>query len=205
MPARIFASSRRLTLLTAGAALALTTACGANTAEVPRTVPSAQETTSATASAEATASPTATGATPADVVESTDAETSAEETPAEEAPVEEPAEPEAETQEPAEEEASAEVPAPDNQLGEGETTGETGARQDTEQTITDTEEQPALANPAEETQQPTDEVQELDDEGAVFYETCEAAAAEGVFNILEGTAGYRIELDEDGNGVACEG
>lgn len=108
LPARIFASSRRLTLLTVGAALALTTACGANTAEVPRTVPSAQETTSTTAS-------------------------------------------------------------------------------------------------AEETQQPIGEVQELDDEGSVFYETCEAAAAEGVFNILGGTAGYRIELDEDGNGVACEG
>lgn len=203
MPARISASSRCLTLLTVGATLALTTACGSNTAEVPRTVPSAQQTTSATASpsVEPTATPSETGAAPADLVESTDSETTGEQTSAEEAPVEEPAEPEAETQEPAEEEAPAEVPAPDNQLGEGET----GARQDTEQTITDTEEQPALANLAEETQQPTGEVQELDDEGSVFYETCEAAAAEGIFNILEGIAGYRIELDEDGNGVACEG
>lgn len=193
LPARISASSRRLTLLTAGAALALTTACGGSSSEdEPLTVPSAQQTATVSASATSTASasPTATGPSPADIAESAEAE------PAD-------AEPQQTPEQQDHVETPAEGPAPGHQLEE--TGGETGARQDTEQTITDTDEQPAFAHPATETQQSTGEVQELDDEGSVFYETCEAAAAEGIFNILEGTAGYRIELDEDGNGIACEG
>lgn len=205
MPARIVASPRHLTLLTTGAALLLTTACGANSAEVPRTVLSTQQTTSAPASTSAESSATPTSEiSPAEATEPTEAETTGEETPTEEAPVEETAEPETDTQEPTEEEAPAEEPAPDSQQGEDQSIGETGAREDAEQTITEADEQPTLANPAEESQQSTGQVQELDVEGSVFYETCETAAEEGVSHILEGTPGYRAELDEDGNGVACE-
>jgi hypothetical protein len=38
----------------------------------------------------------------------------------------------------------------------------------------------------------------------VYYPSCSAAAAVGVYNIQRGEAGYSAELDSDGDGVACE-
>ena len=37
------------------------------------------------------------------------------------------------------------------------------------------------------------------------YANCDAAAAEGVYNIKVGEPGYEPSLDRDGDGVACEG
>lgn len=37
------------------------------------------------------------------------------------------------------------------------------------------------------------------------YANCDAAAAEGVYNIKAGDPGYEASLDRDGDGVACEG
>ncbi|MEB7503952.1 excalibur calcium-binding domain-containing protein [Arthrobacter koreensis] len=37
------------------------------------------------------------------------------------------------------------------------------------------------------------------------YANCDAAAAEGVYNIAEGQPGYEPSLDRDGDGIACEG
>jgi hypothetical protein len=37
-----------------------------------------------------------------------------------------------------------------------------------------------------------------------FYETCEAARSAGAAPLTRGDPGYREELDEDGDGTACE-
>lgn len=39
---------------------------------------------------------------------------------------------------------------------------------------------------------------------AQTFSSCKEAAAIGVYNIQRGEAGYRAELDSDGDGVACE-
>lgn len=41
--------------------------------------------------------------------------------------------------------------------------------------------------------------------GSVYYENCSAAYAAGVSNIPQGAPGYRPELDQDRDGIACEG
>ena len=40
--------------------------------------------------------------------------------------------------------------------------------------------------------------------GGTYYSTCSAARAAGASSIRAGEAGYRSELDRDGDGIACE-
>ena len=41
-------------------------------------------------------------------------------------------------------------------------------------------------------------------EKSIYYPSCDAARAAGAAPIRSGQAGYRAELDGDGNGIACE-
>ena len=40
--------------------------------------------------------------------------------------------------------------------------------------------------------------------GGAYYSNCSAARAAGASSIHAGEAGYRSELDRDGDGIACE-
>lgn len=41
-------------------------------------------------------------------------------------------------------------------------------------------------------------------ERSAYYRNCDAARSAGAAPIYRGSAGYRDELDRDGDGVACE-
>lgn len=202
--------ARQLSLLATGLALCLTAACSASGGEIPRAA-SASASTSASASGQP--GPTESTAPEAE-------ETPTAEAPATEASQEETEAPEA-TQEPGAEPTQAPDPQAPNTQGWAETQSTEAQeanpaaaennqesaplRDENTQALSEADEQPVLAQPAPAEEAPSAAVTEIDQESAVFWESCEAAAAEGITNILEGTPGYRVELDPDANGVACEG
>ena len=61
---------------------------------------------------------------------------------------------------------------------------------------------PATAEPIREGAAPKPTTEEI--EYSVYYPNCRAAWDAGHAPIVEGQAGYREELDGDGDGIACE-